>query len=128
MLNKTWIIGATLIMASIGIIGILDHKRVELVKALEKETAALIIQEQRAQALETRLLEVFKESQKFEKTALDINNKYTKSQRDLDALRGREQTIVSRPTLVALRINKAYEKRQKELACLTGDFNLCIDK
>ena len=106
----------------------LDYQRVKAVKELEKEKAALILQTQRAEALETRLIDIFKEARAFEKTSLELSNKYAKSQRELNALRGRESTVVAKPTLVALRINKAYEKRQKELACLTGDFNLCIDK
>lgn len=106
----------------------LDFQRVKAVEALEQEKAALVIQTQRAEALEKRILDIFNESKVFEKTALDINNKYAKAQRDLETLRGRETTVVAKPTLVALKINKAYEKRQKELACLTGDFNLCTDK
>lgn len=73
----------------------------------------------------TAVLEMQKRSVSYNKKVADIQSSVAQNKRTLQGLKGREATVVAKPTLVENKINKAYIKSQEKLACVSGELSLC---
>lgn len=75
--------------------------------------------------LATKVSTVMNNQAEFVTTSNTITSSFRKQERELEALKNREETVLAKRSLVQLRINKAFEKDQLELACTTGDTTAC---
>jgi len=60
-----------------------------------------------------------------DKEITTILQENAESIRELNSFRGREDVILAKPGLVAIKINKSFKDSQLLLACETGDQSAC---
>ena len=70
--------------------------------------------------------EVEEARQKLALQSVSYQNELSQYERELAQYRGREDVVVKKPGLVALKINRAFEDLQLQLACETGDTTACL--
>lgn len=67
-----------------------------------------------------------KDQQDFDTKATLIRSSINSQKRELEAMKGREATVLKKLGLIELRINKSFNKTQNELSCITGETSLCV--
>lgn len=118
-------IAAGLVLAAGGAMYYLNSKVNSLSAelALSRSQTALAINQY--SELETRVLAIQETTQEFERENRELITQYTETRRELESMRGREQTVVARPGLVESKINDSFQEQQLRLACITGDSTAC---
>lgn len=71
------------------------------------------------QELQEAIEKVEQQRQEFENKTAEINRQYREVRTELEGMRGREATVLARPTLVERLINRSFQAQQRQLTCLT---------
>jgi hypothetical protein len=122
--NSYLITALVLACLALGAAGKLLHKEIKSNGA----TSAKLAQSEAEVNSYLTAIEAMKNSQISMSIKLSqARTKYSKSARDLEDLKHREETVLAKKGLVTIKINKAFTKQQTHLACLTGDTTACPD-
>jgi len=127
-----WAVGGLAVGALVAVISLLTlnlHLQKKAVTSLQED---LVLMTESNKQLSLSLLatrelvsKVRQEQLDFEKSATSVRASVNKNKRELEALKGREEVVLKKLSLIELRINKSFTKSQNDLACITGDATLC---
>lgn len=122
---KIWAVSAVGVISLIAILAFM-HSRIE---SLNQELAEsrLIAQQSviQLQELQSAISRVQQERLVFEAETAELNRQYRQVRDELESMRGREATVLARPTLVERMINRSFQAQQRSITCLTE--GLCDD-
>jgi len=122
MINNT----LTVLTVSLAITsGVLTYALKLQVEETTKANTKLEISTMTVNALVNSTIELGAKQATSDARALHLTNKYASAKRELDSHRDREDIVLKKKSLVALKINKAFQKSQGKLACITGDTSSC---
>ena len=112
----------TIVILALGVSGGI-YASYKHVQNLASELEATKIEAARAnQALvtiKTQIAVLEQQQQEFSQETQAINIEYNNVRNELESLRGREDVVLARPTLVERMINRSFEEQQQRLVCLT---------